>query len=121
VRPFLTVLMTALLTFCPILCGAEELGHGAQHRQEGTAETPSHHGPAECPEEVDNCICQGAVQAVDVRMPDAQIARLGLTPAFLPHTPLHPTAHLTREGSPTGLAGWGNAQAVRSVLQNFRC
>jgi hypothetical protein len=111
--------MTALLTFCPILCGAEELGHGAH--QEGRAETPSHHGPGECPEEVDNCICQGAVQAGDVRMPDAGIARLGLTLVLIVHTPLHPAAHLTCDGSPTGLAGWGNAQAVRSVLQNFRC
>ena len=37
------------------------------------------------------------------------------------HSPAHSLAHLTSDGSPTGLASWGDSVTVRALLQNFRC
>jgi hypothetical protein len=121
VRAIAALLLTGLLVLCPILCGAEEFGHGA-HRH-GSSESASHDpsAPGQCPEEGDNCICQGAVVSVDVRVPDADALGLPLLLGMLVHTPHHPLAHLTWDGSPTGLAGWGDSHAVRAFLQNFRC
>jgi hypothetical protein len=120
VRPILTFILATLLTLCPVLCGGEEFGLGAYLH--GTSDAPSH-APGNCPEQGDDCICRGAVQASNVRVPDADADAVGLPMLLdiLPHTPLHPLSRLTWGGSPTGLAGWGDTLSVRSFLQNFRC
>lgn len=111
------VLLVGLLVLCPAVCGAEEPDRGTHaHSAAGGPATPAH-----CPEDGSNCICQGAVQvdAVRVAHPDADV----LTPPsdLLVATPLLPRPHLTRDGSPTGLAGLGDRPAIRAFLQSVRC
>ena len=124
VRTLLSMLLTSIILACPLLCGLAEAGHVA-HRGH-SAEGPSdNHGPAHCPEDTDNCICRGAVQSADIRVPciDSISSPLPLHGLFgiLDHAPAHSLAHLTSEGTATGLAGWGDAVTVRALLQNFRC
>lgn len=110
---FVTLLVGLLLS-CPVLCGADEIGHDAAA---GDA-SPGHD---DCPEGDDGCVCQGAVQvdAVRATLPEATLA--GLLYALVPHPcPLPPPLRLTPDGSATGLAGWGDATTVRAYLQNFR-
>ena len=124
VRTFVTLLLTGLLLACPFVCGATEAGHATP--QEHAAGTPANrHAPSHCPEDSDDCVCRGAVQSNDVRVPNADAVGLpfqllGLA-GGLAHSPAHSLAHLTIDGSPAGLAGWGNATAVRALLQNYRC
>jgi hypothetical protein len=120
VRAFFSLLLIALLALCPILCGAREFGHGA-HRHGSSSGTSPDPAPGQCPEDGDNCICQGAVQVDHVRIDGSDFLTSPLLLASFAHTPLHPVAHLTWDGSPTGLASWGDAGTVRSLLQNFRC
>ena len=121
VRTLATLSLIGLLMLCPLICGAEEIAHGA--RLHGATNGPSGDSPSHCPEEGDNCICQGAVQLDDIRSSDQDSGAVSLPPLF--HisflTPLHPIAHLTWNGSPTGLAGWGGSLAVQAFLQIFRC
>lgn len=109
-------LLAFLLILCPAVCGAVEIGHG-EHGGTAAGETST---PNHCPEDGDDCICQGAVQADDVRVPDFDAVGFPFLFAMQVHTPLHPGANLTWSGSPTGLAGWGDVQTVRAFLQNFR-
>ncbi len=115
--------LIAILTLCPVFCGTEEADHGTHWH--GTSagndsdELPA--SPGHCPEDGDNCICQGAIQSAAVRVSDAFVVALSSPLVFALATPPHPLAHLTCEGAPTGLAGWGNSHAVRAFLQNFRC
>ena len=122
-RVFLSALLAVLILTCPLLCGAVEAGHVAhrEHPVSGPADSPA---PGHCPEDADNCICRGAVQSADVRVPgvDAISSPLpshGLV-GVLDHAPAHSLAHLTSDGTPTGLAGRGDAVTVRAYLQNFR-
>ena len=62
--------MIGLLTLCPILCGAKEFGHGAHSHGTADGASPGS-APDQCPEDGDNCICQGAVQ-VDVAAIDVE-------------------------------------------------
>jgi hypothetical protein len=115
VRSVLAQLLAGLLTICPILCGAEEFGRGTHlHNSREPASAPGH-----CVAVGDNCICQGAVAADDV--PVAESLGLPSLLAALATTPRHPSGHRWPEGLPTGLAAWGGAHAVCSLLQNFRC
>jgi hypothetical protein len=116
-RALAVLLLTGLLASCPIVCGPEECDHAARryHALEGAA------APGHCSEEGGNCICQGAVTSDDVRLPDADARGARCLVDVLAHTPSHLIAHLTREGSPAGLAGWGGTLAACSFLQNFRC
>jgi hypothetical protein len=115
--------LTVLILACPYLCGAAEAEHAASH--EHAANAPADHSaPAHCPQESDDCICRGAVQSADVRVPGVDHFSVpfpvhGLA-GLLDHTPAHSYAHLTPNGKPTGLAGWGDASTVRAILQNFR-
>jgi hypothetical protein len=121
VRTLAAFSLIGLLTLCPLICGAEEIAGGAhRHRPAGG---PAGNAPSHCPEEGDNCICQGAIPLDEVRTPAQDSGAIGLRPLLGPcaQIPRHPIAHLTWSGSPTGLAGWGDAVAVRSFLQNFRC
>jgi hypothetical protein len=120
VRVILSGVLAGLLILCPILCGAKEFGHGARPHATADGASPDS-APDPCPEDGDNCICQGAVQVDSLRGHDSDIFDLPLLFLAIVHTPLHPASHLTSQGSPTGLAGWGDANTVRSFLQNFRC
>ena len=122
VRSCATYALVGLLMLCPFVCGEAEIGHGVTHRHETTDSAPERsHGPAHCPEGGDNCICEGAVQAGDVHVTDSHDAGLPLGFAAILATPPRPIAHLTWDGSPTGLAGWGDHPTVRAYLQNYRC
>jgi hypothetical protein len=118
VRALSSLTLIGLLMLCPLICGVEELGHQAHRHGSSESTAPSH-----CPEQGDNCICEGAVQPDNLRahgsVPEVDGLPLLLDLAIDP--PLHPLAHLTSDGSPTGLAGWGNSHAVRAFLQNYRC
>jgi hypothetical protein len=118
VRTFVALFLIGLLSFCPVLCGAAETDHGAHGH--GASDGPS--APSHCPEDSDNCICQGAViQSGDHHVSGHDAFGLPLHFIAIGHTPSHPIAHLTWDGFPTGLAGWGDALTVRALLQNFRC
>jgi hypothetical protein len=116
VRSLINTLLACLILACPFLCGADEVGHSVQHEHARKGDAPAH-----CPENSDNCVCRGAVQPSDVRActPDVGTS----APLFLITPPLfvaHPLHHLTWEGSPTGLASWGDSLTIRALLQNFR-
>ena len=119
-RVFLSALLTVLILTCPLLCGAAEAGHVTHREHPVSSPAPGH-----CPEDADNCICQGAVQSADVRVPGVDAISSPLPPhglvGVLDHAPAHSLAHLTSDGTPTGLAGWGDAVTVRAYLQNFGC
>jgi len=115
------MLLTSLLLVCPLVCGADEIGHGAQHDAASGAGDDGDHAPDQCPEGGDNCVCRGAVQVSGLRpiAPDAMAAGpLVLLEPQLRLAP--PTHHLTPDGSPTGLASWGESLTIRAYLQNFR-
>ena len=111
------ILLVGLLALCPAVCGVGEEGLGTHaHAASGRPEPPAHG-----PEDGSNCICQGAVQADAFRLAHPDVDRLTPRLAAASPTPLHPIAHLTRDGSATGLAGLGGRPAIRAILQNFRC
>ncbi len=115
-RTLISTLLACLILACPFLCGADEVGHSVQHEHTGKGDAPVH-----CPESSDNCVCRGAVQISDMR---ASTPGLDVSaPLFFLVPPLslaHPLHHLTWEGSPTGLASWGDSLTIRALLQNFR-
>lgn len=120
-RSFVVTLLTGLLLACPLVCGADEIGHGARHDAASGADDGRDHAPDQCPDGGDNCVCRGAVQVNDLRTdaPDATAAGplFVLGPRFALAFPTH---HLTSDGSPTGLASWGESLTIRAYLQNFR-
>ena len=119
VRTFTAFFLIGLIAACPLLCGAVEIGHGTHGLETSSGVPGEPSAPGHCPQDGDDCICQGAVQADDARLPGAA-DDFGLLLPFA-HTPPHPIAHLTRDGSPTGLAALGDSSTVRAFLQNFRC
>ncbi len=121
VRSLVATLLTGLLLACPFLCGADEVGHSARH-DASSGDSGKDHAPDQCPEGSDNCVCRGAVQASDVRADAQETIASGPFVVLVP--PLHfahPLYHLTLDGSPTGLASWGDSLTIRALLQNFRC
>lgn len=115
----MALLLVILITACPLICGAVEACQVAHRHDPASPASPNH-----CPEDSDNCICRGAVQASDTRLPDRDVVGLSSTLLLwgaLAHSPAHSFLHLTTDGSPTGLAAWGDSLAVCAVLQNFRC
>jgi hypothetical protein len=117
VQSLINMLLACLILACPLLCGAEEVGHGVQHEYAGEGDSPAH-----CPENGDNCVCRGAVQTSNARAiaPDVEVPG----PHFFLAPPLlhaHPFHNLTWEGPPAGLASWGDSLTIRALLQNFRC
>ncbi len=112
-----TIFLIGLITLCPFVCGAEVVDSGA-HRHAATGHDSV---PAHCPDDSDNCICQGAVQADPIRLanPDLFVQPILIADAIATTAPL--LAHLTCDGSPAGLASLGDERTVRAFLQNFRC
>lgn len=123
-RLVLTTILTCLILVCPFVCGAAEDGHSS-HRDHATQGTPDDSTPVHCPEDGDSCVCRGAVQSSDVKVPHSDAVGLPhflhAHAAGLAHSLSHWHAHLTSDGHPAGLAGWGDSGAVRALLQNFRC
>lgn len=116
-RFYLSLLLVTLVSACPFICGPAEENCVA-HAPDPTHQ-PSH--PVHCPQDDDACICSGAISSGDVRLPDVDHVGLPTDYAINIPAPCHPLAHLAWDGSPSGLAGWGDAVTVRAVLQNFRC
>ena len=121
VRNFAALFLVGLIALCPVICGAAEDDHGPRHHGPVDGSHGGSPSPTHCPEDSGNCICQGAVQSGDVHVPDVDAVILPHLFHHREYAPPHPLAHLTRDGSPTGLAGWGGSLAVRAFLQNFRC
>jgi hypothetical protein len=115
--------LIGIILACPLLCGLAEAGHDAH--QEHASSQPDGPAPGHCAEESDDCICRGAVQSVDARVPDSYFAIesfwLEGFGDLLARPMAQSPAHLTCEGSPTGLASWGDSSTVRALLQNYRC
>lgn len=117
----ITYLM-AVLTLCPVFCGAETddhrtcFGDAAGSRPDEAPSTPAH-----CPDEADDCICQGAILPGAVKVPGANAFALNLPSLLFVDTSLHTIAHFSWEVAPTGFAGGHDSLAVRAFLQNFRC
>ncbi len=118
-RVVFATLLASLVFACPLICGGDEIGHGAQH--DAASGGGEEHAPDQCPDGADNCVCRGAVQANDARpnvQPDIMVGLLvDLTHRLVLASP---TRHLTPDGSPTGLASWGGSLTIRAYLQNFR-
>lgn len=121
VRTVAALLLIGLVMFCPVLCGAVEVAHGPHRHADGAP--GDSRAPEPCPEQGDNCICQGAVPSVDARLPGL-LDVLG-SPHFLlggPTTlPQHLACPVDTSGALHGLASWGDSVTVRAYLQNFRC
>src|SRR4051812_23093271 len=100
VRTALSLLLSGLILACPFLCGAAEAGHVA-HREHASTDSPNHPAPAHCPEDSDDCMCRGAVESSDVKVPDSDTVGIPLpfhSPGGLAHSLAHPLAHLTNDG-----------------------
>jgi hypothetical protein len=117
VRACITTWLIGLLILCPQLCGGDGSDQAARHHDAGH----SRNTPAHCPGDAENCICQGAVQVDQVRVPDSGI--LATAELFADLAP--PAGNLAdpglEDGAWTGLARWGSPLEVRAFLQNFRC
>jgi len=118
------MLLTGMLLGCPFLCGSAEAGSPA-HRQHAAAGPINSPASTHCPDDSDDCIWRGAVQSADVRVPGIDAVSFPLPLhgliGILEHAPSHSLAHLTSDGTPTGLGSWGDAATIRAVLQNSRC
>lgn len=116
-RKPLSLFLIGAILLCPFVCQAEVWGaSGCAH------EASSHSSaPDRCPDDGNNCICQGAVcgDAIRIANPDLLTScfLIATLSPILPH--LH--AHLTWDGSPTGQAGLRSGLIGRAFLQNFRC
>ena len=123
-RNLVSLLLIGFLGICPILCEAAEIVQDL-HGCEVDASCPHpEEVPSPCPDDGGSCICNGAIQATTVRLPDAHSAVLPapffltLPAVALRHAPFH---HLTWDGAPAGLASFGDSGTVRALLQNYRC
>lgn len=122
VRTFMIPYLMAVLTLCPVFCGTESDDHRACFPDAvgtGSDEAPS--TPAHCPEEGDDCICQGAILPVAVKVAGCSAFALNLPSLLFVDTSPHTTAHSPWEVAPTGFAGKSDSLTVRAFLQNFRC
>jgi hypothetical protein len=123
VRAIAVLLLIGLLATCPLLCAAAAAGPGPDCCEE--ADGPAGDFPDSCPGDGVCCICAGAIQSHEVRVPGLEAlafqAPLNFACLATVRSPLHNLDHLTLGGTPTGLAGWGDAAQVRALLQNFRC
>lgn len=125
-RLIVCAILTGTILSCPLFCGAGEVGC-ATHQATAAGEPSHDSSPGDCPEASDNCICDGAIVSVDVRAPGLDVHLAGFplpaleSPGLLDHSPSHWLRHLTSDGHPAGLAGWGDASMVRAWLQDFRC
>ena len=119
-RSLVSLVLIGLIIACPVLCGASEAYQYA-HRHDSAQECPNESSPpVHCPQDGDDCICNGAVRAGDVKPTDLNFVGALLFIPVLSPTPPHPLPHLTQDGAPTGLAAWGDSLTVRALLQNFR-
>ena len=121
-RTFVALALIGLLVSCPAVCGVGEAGHGPHGHQAPRGAHDERQAPVHCPEDGEDCICNGAVLSSGVRLNDSDTIGLPLLLACIVPTSPHLLAHdLTREGAPIGRADRGDARSVRALLQNFRC
>lgn len=110
--------LAGLIALCPVFCGVVDVVIGS-HSHAGV-DGPT--VPDDCPEPSDNCVCHGAVvQPSPGIVSGHDRGVLGIFLDLFLHTPTHHLSHLTWNGSPGGLATFGDSLTVRSFLQNFRC
>ena len=113
--PLLLAMYQAFIQ-APHLTG-QTLGPDLLPDRPGHARSPRPAGRLQRPRMVHDVAGHGTLRGVVPRRDDVlHHARTRLVPA-----PLHPVAHLTRDGSPTGLAARGPSVTIRAWLQNFRC
>ena len=109
-RNCVSTLLAGLILSCPFLCGADEVDHAA-HAPHDTSGPCDPSSPVHCPQESEDCICQGAIPTIDSRVDDLHLlgmpcgfrAMLGLPP----HAVSHSLIQLSRVDTAAGLAGWG--------------
>jgi hypothetical protein len=124
VRTLLTSFLIGMLLACPAMCRIVEVAHQPGCGEAQDEGSPAWPAPDPCRDECVSCICDGAVQADDARVPDLasvsspwdSISGPIACPLAVP-----PGHHLSHDGRSAGLAGWRDAVAVRALLQNFRC
>jgi hypothetical protein len=115
VHVILVAWLAGMLVLCPQFCGTDVSDQAAHHLDA----THSEHGPS--PADADDCICQGAVPADQIRVLDTGLIHAANPFASLVPPSLSSADHRAGELSSPGLAQWGTPLAVRAVLQNFRC
>lgn len=122
VKSFLSLMLTALLLACPLLCRADTVGcctsqcEAAEGADDG--QTP---GPV--PNEATSCICAGAVRGPNSQL-DSETGMGEWSPVSSPTAYIlaalwgRPTPALGARplGSPTG-----GPRRAHLMLQNFRC
>ncbi len=118
-RTVLVLCLIHALSFCPAFCGTDEADHVTHPHQQQSGDSPA--TPVHCPEDGDGCICNGAIQTADVRLPDMDSIGLFLPVNLSDVSASHPPLSLTWNRATVGLTGWGDSNSVRSFLQNFRC
>ncbi len=117
VRRIVSQLLIGLIALCPLVCGAEavEPCHQDHHAIDHDS------SPAQCPDDGDNCICQGAIQANVFRISLPSI----LGHPFLMAEPIVPSSTLLPpllgKSILTGCGSPGIGVNPRAALQNFRC
>lgn len=117
-RKLLVITLIGLLSFCPVLCGAAEVGHDAHGH--GASQEPAL--PTHCPDEGDNCICQGAlISSSDGYASSFDTIGVPLDLAELGQTLSRPFSDIIKGGPPAGPASWGDGLKVCALLQIFRC
>jgi hypothetical protein len=119
VRSIVVLMLMGMILACPFVCGLGEDACASDRHHHG--ERPGTPNSGHCPEDADDCICRGAVQLSTVKAPDIDAIGVPLLLQHLSDAPAHFSSHLTSDGHPAGLAGWGDSLAVRALLQNFRC
>ena len=103
--------LIGLLVLCPQLCGGDGLDQAAH--QHDTMHSPDGPSPAHCPGDADDCICQGAVPAANLRVMDVGFsAATGILASLIP-PPLCLDRHINQQGPLTGLARWGTPLDIR--------
>ena len=123
-RNLVSLLLVYLLAACPMFCEASESGPDShQCSPEGKCGEHGVPAPGPCSGDGGNCICRGAVQFPEARLPNSDTPR----PQLLDFTPLAPPLshpvflHSPQGGTSTGLAGIGDSGTIRALLQNDRC
>ncbi len=123
-RNLLTLFLIGFLGICPLLCEAAEIAQELHGCEVDVCCPHPGEAPSPCPGDGGSCICNGAIQAAEIRLPDSHSGVLP-APVFstfpavaFRHAPFH---HLTWDGAPAGLSSFGDSGTVRALLQNYRC
>ncbi|GIW86318.1 MAG: hypothetical protein KatS3mg108_0642 [Isosphaeraceae bacterium] len=118
-QTFTVFFLAAILSTCPLLCRAAEVGCCAGQREEDGHGTPR--PPASCPDDGVTCISAGAIQADEVSLPAPD--DVGHPQPLAAPTALG-TRLLTGRAFPSTPVAFATARCdgarLRALLQNFR-